>query len=217
MDNNVPTRDKLVAASALLDQKRQAEILDQKRQAAIKYLEHRRSGRMEPNGSTNGGTQRRTDPVDDDQRGGNAGMNQLDEILGSLGDTQAVGEQRTTQADSQPPAPVDDRAKDRSFLLRAARSATERGNQKEADALLRSLAEMFPEQGTVEKERDSTIPKAPANIMTTDNTEVTKDNDVSNRKDGSKGSIMKIGAVSYMVGEVPDYTFAGLPTSMIKT
>ncbi|POV94223.1 hypothetical protein PSHT_16348 [Puccinia striiformis] len=191
-----PTRDELVAASALLDQKQQAEILDQKRQAAIEYLEHRRSGRMEPNGSTNGGTQRRTDPVDDDQRGGNAGMNQLDEILGSLGDTQAVGEQRTTQADSQPPAPVDDRAKDRSFLLRAARSATERGNQKEADALLRSLAEMFPEQGTVEKERDGTIPKAPANIMTTDNTEVTKDNDVSNRKDGLKGSIMKIGAVS---------------------
>ncbi|KAH9469661.1 hypothetical protein Pst134EA_006947 [Puccinia striiformis f. sp. tritici] len=85
MDNNVPTRDELVAASALLGQKRQA---------AIEHLEHRKSRRVEPNESTNDETEKGTKPGDDSQRSNNTERNQLDRILGSLGDTQ--GEPRST-------------------------------------------------------------------------------------------------------------------------
>ncbi|KAH9460961.1 hypothetical protein Pst134EA_017269 [Puccinia striiformis f. sp. tritici] len=204
MDNSQPTRDELTAISALLDQKQQA---------VIEYQGNRRSRGGEPNGGTNKETQRGTDLMDDTRRGDTVDgarneRNRLDEILGSLRDTPAVGERQTTQPDSQPPAPANDRAKDRSFLLRAARWATERGDQKGADTLLRSLAAMFPEQETASGEQNNT----PTATQTTTATENAKTGDITDANGVPKGSIQKIGGVSYMIGEVPDYTFAGLPS-----
>ncbi|KAI9619857.1 hypothetical protein KEM48_008471 [Puccinia striiformis f. sp. tritici PST-130] len=210
MNDNQPTRDELTAISALLDQKRQA---------AIEYQGNRQSRGGEPSGSTSEETQRGTDLMDNTQGGDTVDgarneRNRLDEILGSLRGTPAVGERQTaqprqtTQPDSQPPAPANDREKDRSFLLRAARWATERGDQKGADALLRSLAAMFPEQETASGEQNDN----PTATQTTTPTENAKTGGITDEEGVPKDSIRKIGGVSYMIGEVPDYTFAGLPS-----
>ncbi|KAI9622488.1 hypothetical protein H4Q26_015169 [Puccinia striiformis f. sp. tritici PST-130] len=177
MDDNQPTRDELTAISALLDQKQQA---------VIEYQGNRRSRGGEPNGGTNKETQRGTDLMDDTRRGDTVDgarneRNRLDEILGSLRDTPAVGERQTTQPDSQPPAPANDRAK---------------------------TDPMFPEQETASGEQNNT----PTATQTTTATENAKTGDITDANGVPKGSIQKIGGVSYMIGEVPDYTFAGLPS-----
>ncbi|POW07873.1 hypothetical protein PSTT_07950 [Puccinia striiformis] len=105
----------------------------------------------------------------------------------------------------QPPATTDDRSKDQAFLLKAARSATERGDQRAADGLLRLLAALFPEEAATRGKESNTIP-------TTNTTDKADTGNETGTKSESQGSIKKVGAVSYMVGEVPDFTFAGLPS-----
>ncbi|KAI7963895.1 hypothetical protein MJO29_004322 [Puccinia striiformis f. sp. tritici] len=200
MSNDRLTRDALVAEEALLEQKRRT---------TIGYLESRRARGGDPNGNTIGNSQENPNSPEENQRNttnSSSGRNQLGEILGALGDTQATGERqeesvRDNRINTQQPTTTDDRTLDQSFLLKAARLAMEKGNQKEAEGLLRSLAALFPEQEENRRDgRDTTQPPHVPEEATT------------NKEGEARGSIKKIGGVSYMIGEVPDYTFAGLPS-----
>ncbi|POW05761.1 hypothetical protein PSTT_09488 [Puccinia striiformis] len=201
MNNNVQTSDGPTVASALLDQKRQA---------TINYLESRRTRTNNLNKSSNNNTQEPSCLGNENQRNTTAvgERNQLGEILGALGDTQGErqgGKSLDTQANTQPPSATSTHTSDQTFLLNAARSAMEKGNQKEAEGLLRSLAALFPEEVASRGEGNGVTP-------TTDMTASTKSKEDDGGKSDTRNSIKKIGAVSYMVGEVPDYTFAGLPS-----
>ncbi|POW19002.1 hypothetical protein PSHT_05134, partial [Puccinia striiformis] len=107
MNNNQPSREELDAATALLEQRRQA---------AQHYQEAQRARTNETNGTP-----------DVDQTG------------------DRTGQETPNGRAQQPDTHETDRQKDSSFLLRAAQLAQEKGNAKEAKALLRSLATLFPE------------------------------------------------------------------------
>ncbi|PLW52395.1 hypothetical protein PCASD_00005 [Puccinia coronata f. sp. avenae] len=151
-----PTREELVAAAALLDQKRQA---------AVSYLESQRgqtgnTGEDTPRGNT---TTREGTPTT--VQGARGTPNPLSDILGVMEDTNANGEQGETTTGTPQSNPTmgtqpTDRDKDQAFLLRAARQAMERGARLEAKALLRSLAALFPKPG----ENDPPNPQQPARV-----------------------------------------------------
>ncbi|KAI9616965.1 hypothetical protein H4Q26_010602 [Puccinia striiformis f. sp. tritici PST-130] len=136
MSNDRLTRDALVAEEALLEQKRRT---------TIGYLESRRARGGDPNGNTIGNSQENL--IRRKRTKGTQPTLQWKEPTrrdtSALGDTQATGERqeesvRDNRINTQQPTTTDDRTLDQSFLLKAARSAMEKGNQKEAEGLLRS-------------------------------------------------------------------------------
>ncbi|POW16052.1 hypothetical protein PSTT_01700 [Puccinia striiformis] len=170
MNNNQPSREELDAATALLEQRRQA---------AQHYQEAQRARTNETNGTPDGDT-----PVD------------------QTGDR--TGQETPNGRAQQPDTHETDRQKDSSFLLRAAQLAQEKGNAKEAKALLRSLATLFPEPSVPKQ----TPPETPGALPSGEGETPAQ----VEREPKPVGQIVKVGFVLYIVGEVPDHCHAGLPS-----
>ncbi|KNE88280.1 hypothetical protein PSTG_18320 [Puccinia striiformis f. sp. tritici PST-78] len=82
--------------------------------------------------------------------------------------------------------------------------ARAKGDHKTAEALLRSLAALFPDTSDPREE----IPTTTRSSVTTNGETTQKE---AGPDTGSAGTIQKVGAVSYMAGEFPDHTYLGLP------
>ncbi|PLW16649.1 hypothetical protein PCASD_14551 [Puccinia coronata f. sp. avenae] len=207
-----PTRDKLTAAEALLEQKRRA---------AADYQEGRRN--QAGTGTQTAGTGTTTPasggtPAQGQQKENEP--NRLSDIIGLLGDTIVGGDRRSdrpatsSEEPSRGGAEPSDVTKDQSFLLRAARQATERGAHQEANALLRSLAALFPE-------RTQTVADNPERRYEEAPTKATAQPEQANPIIASQPSqtvetavenpIQREGAVSFIVGEIPTHSYHGLP------
>ncbi|POW17057.1 hypothetical protein PSTT_00869 [Puccinia striiformis] len=206
MEGNQPTREELVAVDALLEQKRQT---------AVDYLQTcRRSRLADSNGGTDGDALDEISARNANHDSGPAGetrngRNQLREILGTLGDPQVDNRSATrqrTQTDETPSATkqMGAGAEGNLFLVQAAMEARAKGDHKTAEALLRSLAALFPDTSDPREE----IPTTTRSSVTTNGETTQKE---AGPDTGSAGTIQKVGAVSYMAGEFPDHTYSGLP------
>ncbi|PLW44084.1 hypothetical protein PCASD_04893 [Puccinia coronata f. sp. avenae] len=187
-----PTRDKLVAAAALLDQKRQA---------AASYQESRRSqmgnsGNKTLRSATTGGEANQAAA-----QGNHEGHNPLSEVLGALGDTPGDRDGNTTTGTNQPAPPsttqTSHREKDQEFLLQAARQAMEpalfpeplRTDQSKAHPGASQLAKDNPASETTQAHQDATPAQTPSGAI-----------------------IQKEEGVSFIIGAVPTHTYCGLPS-----
>ncbi|PLW43120.1 hypothetical protein PCANC_14416 [Puccinia coronata f. sp. avenae] len=112
---------------------------------------------------------------------------------GELGETHR---ERSRQTNEQ----TANQEKDQSFLLRAAHMAMERGAQSKAKTLLQSLAAIFPPPGKEGEPNDQAPPAAPTTVEPTI----------------ALGDILapirKEGGGSFIIGEVPDHAYRGLPS-----
>ncbi|PLW21617.1 hypothetical protein PCASD_18387 [Puccinia coronata f. sp. avenae] len=119
----------------------------------------------------------------------------------------------TNPPPNQPSGADNDLAKDQLFLLQAARKATERGAHGEADALLRSLAALFPEKPQPEARGTETPGSTTSNAPPIEDTRGDTPPSPGAPKIAATGNkiIQKEGAVLFIVGEIPDHTYCGLP------
>ncbi|POW06025.1 hypothetical protein PSTT_09264 [Puccinia striiformis] len=122
----------------------------------------------------------------------------------SVDNRSATGQQ--TQTDEAPSATKQTGAgtEGNLFLVQAAMEARAKGDHKTAAALLRSLAALFPDTSDPREEIPTTTQSSATTKGDTNQKEARPDTE-------STGTIKKIGAVSYMVGEFPDHTYSGLP------
>ncbi|POW19431.1 hypothetical protein PSHT_04707 [Puccinia striiformis] len=137
------------------------------------------------------------------------GRNQLGEILGTLGDpqvdnTSATGQRTQTNETPSATKQMGAGTEGNLFLVQATMEARAKGDHKTAEALLRSLAALFPDTSDPREE----IPTTTRSSVTTNGETTQKE---AGPDTGSAGTIQKVGAVSYMAGEFPDHTYSGLP------
>ncbi|PLW47076.1 hypothetical protein PCASD_03908 [Puccinia coronata f. sp. avenae] len=222
MDSNsqqTPTRDKLIAAAALLQQKRLA---------AVNYQEARRnqSGNEDRGPPSLGTTTGAATPAAINT--GRQDPNPLGEILDALGNRSGktpdwLGRQdgppdeRHTRENSSPagnqtlaPTQTANKEKDQNFLLQAAQMAMERGANQEAEALLQSLAAMFPEKELLHKPQKQQDTKHPTAKETQPSPP--KQPDSTTPATWGEGQIKEEGGVLFIIGAIPDHSYCGLPS-----
>ncbi|PLW55585.1 hypothetical protein PCANC_03532 [Puccinia coronata f. sp. avenae] len=217
MDSNsqqTPTRDKLIAAAALLQQKRLA---------AVNYQEARRnqSGNEDRGPPSLGTTTGAATPAAINT--GRQDPNPLGEILDALGNRSGDdpgclnhGTKRSpteliinySQIDSA--NSISNKEKDQNFLLQAAQMAMERGANQEAEALLQSLAAMFPEKELLHKPQKQQDTKHPTAKETQPSPP--KQPDSTTPATWGEGQIKEEGGVLFIIGAIPDHSYCGLPS-----
>ncbi|PLW12302.1 hypothetical protein PCANC_16889 [Puccinia coronata f. sp. avenae] len=217
MDSNsqqTPTRDKLIAAAALLQQKRLA---------AVNYQEARRnqSGNKDRGPPSLGTTTGAATPAAINT--GRQDPNPLGEILDALGNRPGDdpgclnhGTKRSpteliinySQIDSA--NSISNKEKDQNFLLQAAQMAMERGANQEAEALLQLLAAMFPEKELLHKPQKQQDTKHPTAKETQPSPP--KQPDSTTPATWGEGQIKEEGGVLFIIGAIPDHSYCGLPS-----
>ncbi|PLW26889.1 hypothetical protein PCANC_27031 [Puccinia coronata f. sp. avenae] len=189
-----------------------ATLLEKKKQATISMLEQKRRQNAPQTGGTGGSAGNQGDA--------NQEQVPIGDILEGMGDVQVSGERQQKDLGSgvtptsEPQAPKDLHVKDteerqeRTFLVRSARKALMAGDALKSDAIMQSLADLYPPKSEVEGVKainpmgEETPPETSTAIIEVDDSS----------KEGKKPKGAVEGGRKFIDGVVPSHGYCGIPT-----